>query len=573
MKRSRPDPWPDYEYRSNSESLESGLDRSRPRYRYEGSRSRYEQSPPRERSEYETRRSYDFSPRRDDRETGAGYRLERSQRRWSENREENILSMSPRYREEDEFIHQPGRREEDHIEERTDGRISQDFDNRENDGYSARFPNSSRYQDVNDVSHRFSHSSYVGRITGPLRSNNFDSPPRKIVYEESKTNPFDRLGPKAEVSDDEFYSTDRIDDDFGDSFRFRNLHSSWTEHKPNLDLNFRTVSRDKDNEYSGDHIRQPSYATAFSKENCMENFEIFPQQTVRQEFQERRTVSPVQDFYPERDVSVDRPFSQLRHAFSTSTSESEAKRRSIQDKSYFPGESRQVGSTYDEWKQSTCRDRLKSVRDSQELRRDPGGNRKLDRGEFSLRRGEEARRQNSLEGRELAARMGEFVGREHVERMDYPSARKQVEEREQQEIKREYPENFDPWKRKDGLDQEKYPKQRSGDHQNTFSSPLSMSKDKISGTKISQERKLSSDLSRSTSRGRSGAIKERKGNQDKKISSGRSSSDRKYHLEKGVSSGSIGFKGENVSFYLKANFILHICSQFYRGQKNSISNL
>ena len=572
MERLRPDPWPDYEYRSNSESFESGLDRSRPRSRYEGSRSRsrYEQSPPRERSEYETRRSYDFSPRRDYRETETGYSLERSQSRY-ENREENILSMSPRYREEEDFTHQTGRREEYYFEERTDRRnqTAQDFDNRENDGYSARFPNSSRYQDVEDVSHR---SSYVDRITGPLRSNNFVSPPRKIVYEEYKTNPFDRLGPKTEVSDDEFYSTDRIDDDLYESSRFGNLHSSWTEHKPNLDINYRSFSRDRDNEYSGDHITQPSYATAFSRENYMEDFETFPQQTVsmvRQEFQERQIASPVQDFYPERDVSVGRQYSQFRNAFSfsTSTSESEAKRRNILDKSDFPGGSRQVGGTYDEWEQSPCKDRLKSVRDSQELMRDRGGNRKLDRGEFSLRRGEEAKRRYSYEGREQAARIGKFEGSEHVERMDYPTARKQVEEREQQEI-RDYPENIEPLKRRDGLDQKRYRKQRSVDHQNRFSSPLpkiSMSE----GTK----RKLSSDLSRSTSRGRSEAIKERRGNQDKKKSSGRSSSDRKYHLEKRVSSGSIGLKGEKYFFLFKGKFNLHICSQFYRGKKYSISDL
>ena len=572
MERLRPDPWPDYEYRSNSESFESGLDRSRPRSRYEGSRSRsrYEQSPPRERSEYETRRSYDFSPRRDYRETETGYSLERSQSRY-ENREENILSMSPRYREEDDFTHQTGRREEYYFEERTDRRnqTAQDFDNRENDGYSARFPNSSRYQDVEDVSHR---SSYVDRITGPLRSNNFVSPPRKIVYEEYKTNPFDRLGPKTEVSDDEFYSTDRIDDDLYESSRFGNLHSSWTEHKPNLDINYRSFSRDRDNEYSGDHITQPSYATAFSRENYMEDFETFPQQTVsmvRQEFQERQIASPVQDFYPERDVSVGRQYSQFRNAFSfsTSTSESEAKRRNILDKSDFPGGSRQVGGTYDEWEQSPCKDRLKSVRDSQELMRDRVGNKKLDRGEFSLRRGEEAKRRYSYEGREQAARIGKFEGSEHVERMDYPTARKQVEEREQQEI-RDYPENIEPLKRRDGLDQKRYRKQRSVDHQNRFSSPLpkiSMSE----GTK----RKLSSDFSRSTSRGRSEAIKERRGNQDKKKSSGRSSSDRKYHLEKRVSSGSIGLKGEKYFFLFKGKFNLHICSQFYRGKKYSISDL
>ena len=572
MERLRPDPWPDYEYRSNSESFESGLDRSRPRSRYEGSRSRsrYEQSPPRERSEYETRRSYDFSPRRDYRETETGYSLERSQSRY-ENREENILSMSPRYREEEDFTHQTGRREEYYFEERTDRRnqTAQDFDNRENDGYSARFPNSSRYQDVEDVSHR---SSYVDRITGPLRSNNFVSPPRKIVYEEYKTNPFDRLGPKTEVSDDEFYSTDRIDDDLYESSRFGNLHSSWTEHKPNLDINYRSFSRDRDNEYSGDHITQPSYATAFSRENYMEDFETFPQQTVsmvRQEFQERQIASPVQDFYPERDVSVGRQYSQFRNAFSfsTSTSESEAKRRNILDKSDFPGGSRQVGGTYDEWEQSPCKDRLKSVRDSQELMRDRVGNIKLDRGEFSLRRGEEAKRRYSYEGREQAARIGKFEGSEHVERMDYPTARKQVEEREQQEI-RDYPENIEPLKRRDGLDQKRYRKQRSVDHQNRFSSPLpkiSMSE----GTK----RKLSSDLSRSTSRGRSEAIKERRGNQDKKKSSGRSSSDRKYHLEKRVSSGSIGLKGEKYFFLFKGKFNLHICSQFYRGKKYSISDL
>ena len=572
MERLRPDPWPDYEYRSNSESFESGLDRSRPRSRYEGSRSRsrYEQSPPRERSEYKTRRSYDFSPRRDYRETETGYSLERSQSRY-ENREENILSMSPRYREEEDFTHQTGRREEYYFEERTDRRnqTAQDFDNRENDGYSARFPNSSRYQDVEDVSHR---SSYVDRITGPLRSNNFVSPPRKIVYEEYKTNPFDRLGPKTEVSDDEFYSTDRIDDDLYESSRFGNLHSSWTEHKPNLDINYRSFSRDRDNEYSGDHITQPSYATAFSRENYMEDFETFPQQTVsmvRQEFQERQIASPVQDFYPERDVSVGRQYSQFRNAFSfsTSTSESEAKRRNILDKSDFPGGSRQVGGTYDEWEQSPCKDRLKSVRDSQELMRDRVGNRKLDRGEFSLRRGEEAKRRYSYEGREQAARIGKFEGSEHVERMDYPTARKQVEEREQQEI-RDYPENIEPLKRRDGLDQKRYRKQRSVDHQNRFSSPLpkiSMSE----GTK----RKLSSDFSRSTSRGRSEAIKERRGNQDKKKSSGRSSSDRKYHLEKRVSSGSIGLKGEKYFFLFKGKFNLHICSQFYRGKKYSISDL